>query len=83
MGKLIKEDPLANCPFFGGFNAHVVVCDGGEGIIISRTFFDKSECMEHREDFCRCKKEVDGKNLFAYPACPYYALILEEMEKRR
>ena len=83
MSRLIKEDPLAVCPFFGAFNAHVVVCDDSDGIVISRAFVDASECSEHREDFCRCKKEGDGEPLFSYTACPYYTLILEERETAR
>ncbi|MBR2906825.1 MAG: hypothetical protein IKC26_02115 [Clostridia bacterium] len=82
MSRLIKEDPLAVCPFFGGYNDHAIVCDSGEGTIITRTFFEQSDCKEFREDFCRCQKQGRGGALFAYPACPYYLLLLEERERR-
>ena len=82
MSRLIKEDPLAVCPFFGGYNDHALVCDGGEGTIVTRTFFEPSDCKEFREDFCRCKREAGDKTIFAYPACPYYALLREEQELR-
>ena len=81
MSRLVKVDPLAVCPFFGGYGDHAIVCDSGAGTVIVRSFYESSDCKEFREDFCRCRREGARGALFAYPACPYYALLLEEQEQ--
>ena len=68
--KLKKNDPLAVCPYYEGHNDHVVVCkDENVRQKNMRSFERVTECLEHREKFCRC--------LEWYRRCPIYTDIGE------
>ena len=70
MSRLQKNDPLAVCPYYDGHTDHLIVCrDENVRQKNVRAFEQVTECLEHREKFCRCLKW--------YQRCPIYTDISE------